>query len=83
MANAKSGIKEHLNYLLKAIEEKAPVIGYLHWSLLDNFEWAEGFSKRFGLIHVDFDSQKRTIKPSAKYYASTIKKNLTWLELPG
>lgn len=66
-------IKEHLLYLLKAIEEGAPVKGYLHWSLLDNFEWSEGYGPKFGLIEVDYKTQKRTIKPSARYLASIIK----------
>ncbi|MFH1395668.1 MAG: glycoside hydrolase family 1 protein [Candidatus Omnitrophota bacterium] len=66
-------IKSHLSELAKAINEGAPVIGYMHWSLLDNFEWAEGYSKRFGLVHVDYKTQKRTIKDSARYYAQIIK----------
>jgi len=65
-------IKEHLAQLLKAIKEGAPVMGYLHWSLLDNFEWDKGYSKRFGLVHVDYGTQKRTIRDSARYYASVI-----------
>lgn len=68
-----SFIKQHLDYLFRAIKEGSPVIGYLHWSLLDNFEWAEGYTKRFGLVHVDYKTQKRTIKNSARYYASVIK----------
>lgn len=70
-------IKKHLFYVEKAISEGLPVMGYLHWSLLDNFEWAEGFSKKFGLIHVDFKTQKRDIKPSARYYSEIIKKAST------
>ncbi len=66
-------IKEHLVYLLRAIKEGAPVRGYLHWSLLDNFEWSEGYDPRFGLVHVDYKSQKRTIRESARYYASIIR----------
>ncbi|MFH1837652.1 MAG: glycoside hydrolase family 1 protein [Candidatus Omnitrophota bacterium] len=66
-------IRHHLGELLTAIRHGFPVIGYLHWSLLDNFEWAEGYSKRFGLIEVDYASQKRSIRPSAKYYASVIR----------
>jgi len=66
-------IEQHLDYLFRAIKEGAPVIGYLHWSLLDNFEWAEGYTKRFGLVHVDYKTQKRTAKKSARYYASIIK----------
>ncbi|MFC1480050.1 glycoside hydrolase family 1 protein [Candidatus Omnitrophota bacterium] len=65
-------LKDHLTQLLRAIKQGSPVIGYLHWSLMDNFEWAEGYSKRFGLVHVDFGSQKRTIRNSARYYASVI-----------
>ncbi|HNX90563.1 MAG TPA: glycoside hydrolase family 1 protein [Candidatus Omnitrophota bacterium] len=66
-------IKGHLIWLFQAIKEGAPVAGYLHWSLLDNFEWAEGFSKRFGMVHVDFKTQKRTVKDSARYMAEIIK----------
>ena len=66
-------IREHLRQLLRAMDEGAPVKGYLHWSLLDNFEWAEGYSKRFGLVGVDFNTQERTIKDSARYYESVIR----------
>jgi beta-glucosidase len=47
--------------------------GYLHWSLLDNFEWQEGYTQRFGMIYVDFPTQKRTLKDSAHWYAGVIK----------
>ena len=46
--------------------------GYFAWSLLDNFEWAHGFSKRFGIVHVDFETQQRTPKTSARLYAEAI-----------
>jgi beta-glucosidase len=46
--------------------------GYYAWSLLDNYEWSHGYSKRFGLVHVDYSTQKRTIKSSGQYYASVI-----------
>lgn len=56
----------HLAAVASAIEQGAPVAGYFAWSLLDNFEWAEGFTQRFGLVHVDYETQKRT--PKASYY---------------
>jgi beta-glucosidase len=49
-----------------------PVKGYLHWSLLDNFEWQHGFRERFGMIHVDFATGRRTLKDSARWYARRI-----------
>lgn len=68
-----SYIRKHLRALLKAINEGAPVKGYLHWSLLDNFEWDSGYSKKFGLVEVDFATQKRTIRDSARYYSRIIR----------
>ncbi|WP_460543090.1 GH1 family beta-glucosidase [Glycomyces halotolerans] len=55
-----------------AIEKGVDLRGYFVWSLLDNFEWAEGYSKRFGLVHVDYDTQKRTPKRSADWYRGVI-----------
>lgn len=55
----------HLQSVLKALREGAPIKGYLHWSLTDNYEWAQGFRQRFGLIKVDFNTKKRYIRPSA------------------
>ena len=49
--------------------------GYLAWSLLDNFEWAYGYGKRFGLVRVDYDTQQRTPKSSAKVYADVARRN--------
>ncbi|OGW84968.1 MAG: hypothetical protein A3C35_05620 [Omnitrophica bacterium RIFCSPHIGHO2_02_FULL_46_11] len=69
-------IHDHLKHLAKAIEEGAPVIGYLYWSLLDNFEWAEGFAPQFGLVEVDYKTQGRKIRPSAKAYAQVCKTGL-------
>lgn len=70
---------EFLNDFLKgvkrAVDEKIPVLGYQHWSLMDNFEWAEGYGPRFGLIHIDYKTQKRTIKDSGYHYAEIIKTN--------
>jgi len=51
------------------------VRGYFVWSLLDNLEWAHGYSKRFGIVHVDFASQRRTPKSSAQFYSSVIASN--------
>ena len=59
----------HLAQIHRAIQEGAPVQGYMHWSSMDNFEWADGLRLRFGLVHVDFETQKRTVKPSGWLYA--------------
>jgi len=68
-------LRAHLGYLSEAIEEGAPVKGYFAWSLLDNYEWAEGYSQRFGIIHVDYQTQKRTIKASGYLYKGLIAAN--------
>ena len=49
--------------------------GYFAWSLLDNFEWAWGYDKRFGLVHVDFATQRRVLKDSARWYAESARRN--------
>jgi beta-glucosidase len=58
-----------------AVEAGAPVRGYYLWSLLDNFEWSYGFSKRFGLVHVDYATQRRTVKDSGHWYAEVVRRN--------
>ncbi|MBX7221716.1 MAG: glycoside hydrolase family 1 protein [Blastocatellia bacterium] len=68
-------LEQHLTALHRAIAEGSPVIGYFHWSLLDNFEWAEGFEPRFGLIGVDYATQERTVKASARIYAEICRRN--------
>jgi beta-glucosidase len=65
-------LSEHLNAVGDAISHGAPVAGYFVWSLFDNFEWAEGYSKRFGMVYVDFASQQRIVKDSGKWYAGFI-----------
>jgi beta-glucosidase len=62
-------LSQHLGAVLDAIEAGAPVRGYYLWSLLDNFEWSFGYSKRFGIVHVDYGTQQRTIKDSGRWYA--------------
>lgn len=65
----------HLTALREAIDRGVDVRGYLHWSLLDNFEWAEGFRQRFGLVHVDYDTLVRTPRESFHWYADHIRKH--------
>lgn len=60
--------QEHLAELARAMHDGAPVRGFHAWSLLDNFEWAEGYSQRFGLTYIDFRTQKRTIKDAGQWY---------------
>ncbi|MDE2028490.1 MAG: glycoside hydrolase family 1 protein [Candidatus Omnitrophica bacterium] len=62
-------IQSHLRHVHQAMEQGVNVIGYLYWSLLDNFEWTEGFTPRFGLIDVDFASQARRVRGSAEKFA--------------
>ena len=65
----------YLRALRRGIEEGADVRGYFHWSLLDNFEWENGYRQRFGLIHVDYATQKRTPKDSFEWYRGVIASN--------
>ncbi|MFI5866113.1 GH1 family beta-glucosidase [Streptomyces sp. NPDC051546] len=65
-------LRGHLESVHRAIADGADVRGYFVWSLLDNFEWAYGYGKRFGIVHVDFATQRRTPKDSARWYADVI-----------
>jgi beta-glucosidase len=68
-------LRNHLTHLHRAASEGYPIKGYFLWSLLDNFEWADGYSKRFGLHYVDFKTQARTPKLSAEWYREVISRN--------
>ena len=67
-----SYLHEHLEAVADAVENGVDVRGYFAWSLLDNFEWAYGYEKRFGIVHVDYDTLKRTVKDSGREYARII-----------
>lgn len=68
-------MKKYLKAFAKAGQDGVPVKGYFHWSLLDNFEWKSGYQKRFGMIYVDYTTQKRTLKRSAEWYKEVIASN--------
>lgn len=68
-------IKGHLKEIALAINDGADIFGYLHWSLMDNFEWTHGFGPRFGLVEVEYATQRRVVRPSARVYANIIKDN--------
>lgn len=68
-------LHRHFKGLQKAVEEGIAVAGYFHWSFMDNFEWQEGFRERFGLVFVDYPTQKRVIKDSGYWYRDVIASN--------
>lgn len=68
-------LRNHLAHLHRATAEAVPVKGYFHWSLMDNFEWSDGFANRFGLVYVDYKTQKRIPKLSAAYFREAIARN--------
>jgi beta-glucosidase len=68
-------VDAHLRAAHTAIQAGVDLRGYFCWSLLDNLEWAEGYAKRFGLVHVDFETQQRTVKQSARWYAGVVARN--------
>jgi beta-glucosidase len=68
-------LRGHLISVHRAIQNGVPVAGYLHWSLLDNFEWDRGYTQRFGIVYVDYDTQKRYLKDSAEWYRRVISAN--------
>ncbi len=67
-------IQQHLQQVQRALDQGLPVIGYLYWSLLDNFEWHQGFGPRFGLIDVDYSTFERAVRPSGRYLAEVMQR---------
>lgn len=65
-------IRWHLEQIRRAKENGVDIRGYFYWSILDNIEWADGYKERFGLIFVDYETQKRTIKESGYWYKKVI-----------
>lgn len=74
-ANRIDFLTRYLREFERAGEDGVEIAGYFQWSILDNYEWAEGYRKRFGLIHVDFETQQRTLKDSAHWYRQIIESN--------
>jgi len=68
-------LKQHFEIARKAIENGVDLRGYFVWSLIDNFEWAMGYTKRFGIIYIDYETQKRIKKDSFYFYQKYIKEN--------
>lgn len=68
-------LRRHIRAMHKAIQLGAPVTGYFLWSLYDNFEWANGYSSRFGIVYIDFATQERIVKESGHWYSAVIAKN--------
>lgn len=68
-------LNRYLLSLRKAAEERIDILGYFQWSLMDNFEWALGYNERFGLIYIDYQTQKRILKDSAYWYKEVIQQN--------
>ena len=68
-------LSTHLTAAHRVIQAGVPLGGYFYWSLMDNFEWAEGYAQRFGLIWNDYETQTRTIKESGRWYTDVIQAN--------
>lgn len=68
-------LRNHLRELHRAISDGVPLRGYFLWSFMDNYEWEDGYTRRFGIVHVDFATQKRTPKLSARYYSAIMEAN--------
>lgn len=68
-------LQTHLQQVWRAVQDGIPVGGYYAWSLLDNFEWAHGYTQRFGIVYVDFETQERIVKDSGRWYAAAARAN--------
>jgi len=68
-------LQEHITAVYRAMQNGVPIAGYMQWSLMDNYEWTEGYSQRFGMVHIDYETQKRTPKDSALWYRDVIRNN--------
>jgi beta-glucosidase len=73
-------IRGYLGGVRRGLEEGIPFKGYFYWSLMDNFEWAAGYSQRFGLTHVDYATGTRTVKDSGRWYAKLAASNGSLLD---
>ena len=73
---------DHITAVASAIEKGVPVAGYMVWSLMDNFEWASGYAKRFGIVYVNYDTQERTLKDSALWYKNFLRKSVSAKAMP-
>jgi beta-glucosidase len=71
-------LREHIQTVAQVIRQGMPIKGYIVWSFLDNFEWSEGYRKRFGLVYVDYPTQRRIIKDSGRWYASFVASQSEW-----
>jgi beta-glucosidase len=70
-------LRDHVAALRDAQAQGVELLGYMHWSLMDNFEWKLGYAQRFGLVHVDYETQERTVKDSGRYYKELIERRRT------
>lgn len=70
-----SYLEQTLGGVKRAVSEGIPVLGYQYWSLMDKFEWAEGYDQRFGFVYVDYKTQQRTVKQSGFWYKKVIDSN--------
>jgi beta-glucosidase len=67
--------RAYLHNAQRALNEGYPLIGYFPWSLMDNFEWSWGYTRRFGMTRIDYETQKRTPKESFRWYQKVIQEN--------